>query len=469
MQGIERMGEFPRLIQGGMGIAISNWTLARAVASRGHLGVVSGTALERVVASRLQEGDQEGTLALARDAFPNQELAARVYERWHRAGGLSSPGSYKTLTPFSESPPVHLVELTIFAAFAEVFLAKRGVAGPVGINLLEKIQPPTLPTLYGAMLAGVDYVLMGAGIPREIPGHLDRLARHESCALRLMVDERPDELLPFVPADHGCAGVPLRRPRFLAIVSSHVLAMSLARSGGVDGFIVESHVAGGHNAGPRGWSVQSGNEPHYGDRDVADLGKIRALDLPFWLAGGQDTPEAMRGALELGAQGLQIGSAFAFCRESGMEPGLRRRAIEAITREGLEVRTEGRGSPTGFPFKVLPLSGTDGGRPADERVRHVCAHGYLREAYRKPDGAIGWRCPAEPVQDYVRKGGALEDCADRRCLCRGLMATAGHPELAVNGGLELPLITAGTARSLDVYLSGGLDYSANAVIDHLLP
>ena len=30
--------------------------------------------------------------------------------------------------------------------------------------------------LYGAMLAGVDYVLMGAGIPRTIPGILDSLA-----------------------------------------------------------------------------------------------------------------------------------------------------------------------------------------------------------------------------------------------------------------------------------------------------
>jgi nitronate monooxygenase len=35
----------PLLIQGGMGVAVSNHRLARAVAMTGHLGVVSGTAI----------------------------------------------------------------------------------------------------------------------------------------------------------------------------------------------------------------------------------------------------------------------------------------------------------------------------------------------------------------------------------------------------------------------------------------
>ena len=36
----------PTIIQGGMGVAVSSWRLASAVARRGQLGVVSGTALE---------------------------------------------------------------------------------------------------------------------------------------------------------------------------------------------------------------------------------------------------------------------------------------------------------------------------------------------------------------------------------------------------------------------------------------
>ena len=33
----------PTIIQGGMGVAVSNWRLARAVARAGQLGVVYGT------------------------------------------------------------------------------------------------------------------------------------------------------------------------------------------------------------------------------------------------------------------------------------------------------------------------------------------------------------------------------------------------------------------------------------------
>jgi NAD(P)H-dependent flavin oxidoreductase YrpB (nitropropane dioxygenase family) len=64
--------------------------------------------------------------------------------------------------------------VTILANFVEVFLAKEDHAGVVGINLLTKVQMPNLPSLYGAMLAGVDYVIMGAGIPREIPARSTR-------------------------------------------------------------------------------------------------------------------------------------------------------------------------------------------------------------------------------------------------------------------------------------------------------
>ncbi len=49
--------KFPSIIQGGMGVAISGWPLANAVARRGELGVVSGTILEVVMARRLQLGD----------------------------------------------------------------------------------------------------------------------------------------------------------------------------------------------------------------------------------------------------------------------------------------------------------------------------------------------------------------------------------------------------------------------------
>ena len=52
----------PRIIQGGMGVGVSNWRLAKAVSRLGQLGVVSGTALDIVMARRLQEGAARETI-----------------------------------------------------------------------------------------------------------------------------------------------------------------------------------------------------------------------------------------------------------------------------------------------------------------------------------------------------------------------------------------------------------------------
>ena len=62
------------IIQGGMGVGVSSWQLARAVSQAGHLGVVSGTALDNVLARRLQDGDQDGNIRRALRHFPNQEI-----------------------------------------------------------------------------------------------------------------------------------------------------------------------------------------------------------------------------------------------------------------------------------------------------------------------------------------------------------------------------------------------------------
>ena len=50
----------PLIIQGGMGAGVSNWVLARAVALKGQLGVVSGTVLDTILVRRLQDGDRGG-------------------------------------------------------------------------------------------------------------------------------------------------------------------------------------------------------------------------------------------------------------------------------------------------------------------------------------------------------------------------------------------------------------------------
>jgi NAD(P)H-dependent flavin oxidoreductase YrpB (nitropropane dioxygenase family) len=406
----------PAIIQGGMGIGVSNWTLARAVSRLGQLGVVSGTAIDTVLVRRLQDGDPGGHVRRAMEHFPIAGVAERVLERYFLPCGRSPSQPYAMLSMYRASVSVARQQITMLANFVEVWLAKEGHDGVVGVNLLTKVQMPNLASLYGAMLAGVDYVLMGAGIPREIPGALDALARHEPASLNLDVDgaiDAPPVFVSFDPSKHTQATDALTRPRFLAIVSAHSLAATLARkaTGRVDGFVVEGPTAGGHNAPPRGeLQLSAEGEPLYGDRDLVDLAKMREIGLPFWLAGGVGTADAVRAAREHGAAGVQVGTLFAYCDESGLAPTLRAQVIAGVAKGATRIRTDPRASPTGYPFKVVEVGGMP--RQDDTRVR-VCDLGYLRTAYRTASGRLDYRCPAEPVESYLGKGGRLEDTVGR--------------------------------------------------------
>jgi len=460
-----------------MGVAVSGWPLARAVSEAGQLGVVSGTALAVVLARRLQLGDPDGSMRRALSRFPFPGMAARVLERFFVEGG-KAPGAPYRLTPVpTRRPGPVLTELTVISNFVEVFLAKEGHSGAIGINFLEKIQLPTLASLYGALLAGVDYVLMGAGIPRFVPGALDNLAAGRRADLHLdVLGALPGEefLSTFDPGSF-CGGPPptLRRPKFLGIVSSATLAVALARkaNGRVDGFVVERATAGGHNAPPRGpMQLTPGGEPLYGPRDLPDLEKIRALELPFWMAGSYGRLGKLGEALRLGAAGVQVGTAFAFCRESGLREDLKRRVIALSRRGGGRVFTDPVASPTGFPFKVLQLDHTLSDPEGYAARTRICDLGYLRQLFRRPDGSVGYRCPSEPVEDYLRKGGTLADTEGRKCICNGLPATVGLGQMRPGTADELPVVTAGDdAVNVTRYLRPGADsYSAREVIEQLL-
>jgi len=464
-----------RIIQGGMGVGVSNWRLARAVSSAGQLGVVSGTVLDVVLARRLQLGDVGGHVRRAMARFPYPEMAERVLSRFYVPGGKAPDAPFRPAWMPAVRPGAPARELTVIANFVEVFLAREGHDQPVGVNCLEKVQLATLPSLYGAMLAGVSCVIMGAGIPRAVPGALDRLAAGEEARLAFAVaGEAPAELREtrFDPREFAGGAPPaLARPAFLPVVSSATLADMLRRksSGRIDGFVVEGPSAGGHSAPPRGeMRLTSEGEPVYGERDRVDLAAFRRMGLPFWLAGSMAGPGGLADALAAGATGVQVGTAFAFCEESGVEETLKRRVLDAARSGGARVRSRTRASPTGFPFKVLELEGAVG----DPRVvrGRVCDLGYLRHACASPDGSIAWRCPAEPVADYVRKGGAVEDTAGRVCICNGLLATVGLGQVRGAGRVEPPLVTSGddVAGIARFARPGASSYAARDVLDALL-
>ncbi len=460
-----------------MGAGVSDWRLARAVSRTGQLGVVSGTAVACILARRLQTGDPDGEMRRALGQFPVPGVAEKIIADYFIPGGKPATAPFK-LTPLPGlNPGPDYVALTVAANFVEVFLAKEGHTGWVGINFLEKIQFPTLPSIFGAMLAGVDYVLMGAGIPRAIPGVLDRLARGEIAGLKMDIEGGlPGEefFSRFDPAAFCGGPAPrLKRPVFLAIVASATLAMTLARksSGQVNGFIVEGETAGGHNAPPRGaLQLNARGEPVYGLRDVVELEKIRELKLPFWLAGSYGAAGKLAEALRLGAAGIQVGTAFAFCEESGIRPDLKQQVFRLSRAGELRVFTDPLASPTGFPFKVVQLSGTLSDNRSTSTRNRCCDLGFLRIAYRKADGTPGYRCPAEPVADFVRKGGALAETCGRECVCNGLLAAIGLAQVDAENNFSRPLVTAGNeiTHIIRFLQPGRASYSATEVVQILL-
>jgi len=460
-----------------MGAGVSDWRLAHAVASTGQLGVVSGTALDAILIRRLQLGDPAGHVRRAMAAFPLPGIVDPILDRYFIEGG-KGPGTKFAVHPKHKLPLTRLTEdLLVVGNFVEVFLAKDGHDNPVGINYLEKIQIPHLPSMYGAMLAGIDYVLMGAGIPRAVPGILDRLA--QGLPVEYRIDHRGasdagDPYSRFDPQEYvGSKLPPVERPAFLAIVASHVLATMFVRKvdSRVDGFIIEYPTAGGHNAPPRGRTViDEAGEPVYGEKDVPDLDVFRELGLPFWMAGSYGEPEQLQWALAQGAAGVQVGTAFAYCEESGFDSAVKAEVLDLSEIGEARVFTDPVASPTGFPFKVVELPNTLSSLAVYEERTRICDLGYLRTAYEKDNGSTGWRCPSEPVKDYLRKGGDIEDTVGRKCLCNALMSNIGLGQVTQEGSVEGTLVTSGddVANVARFLTPGRTTYRAADVIAYLL-
>ncbi len=318
---------------------------------------------------------------------------------------------------------------------------------------------------------------MGAGIPTQVPGVLDLLAEHRHARYRLdvkgalptdnfEVEFEPHQVIPLL--NHA----PLKRPKFLAIIASALLAKVLTTrsSGKVDGFVVEGPTAGGHNAPPRGkLQLDSQGQPIYGERDIVEYDKISELGLPFWIAGSYASPLKLQEALALGAAGIQVGTAFALSEESGLDPDYKRQLRMKAYAGELEVLTDPRASPSTFPFKVAQLEGTLSEEPVYAARPRLCDVGRLQELYRQEDGSLGMRCASEPVDEYLAKGGALEDTVGRKCLCNALLANIGLGQTQPNGYHEQPLFTLGDDTSyLRCLMAGPEDsYSALDVLDFL--
>jgi NAD(P)H-dependent flavin oxidoreductase YrpB (nitropropane dioxygenase family) len=308
------------------------------------------------------------------------------------------------------------------------------------------------------MLAGVDYLLMGAGIPKDIPSVMEKFVTNSQAELKLDLPGGA-EVLKFDPSFMGIKAK-LRLPKFLPIVSSPILATMLKRKAGkIDGFVVENNLAGGHNAPERKNSKS----------EESEFEEYRKLDLPFWYAGGVRNPEDLERAISNGATGVQIGSLFALSNESGIDPEIKRVALNLIRKDQAQIYTDHLASPTGFPFKVFPISNSISDDLVYKNRIRKCDLGYLRTAYRQEDGNIGFRCPGEPVETYVKKGGKLGDTEQKKCLCNSLFSVIGQAQTQ-KAGKEPALLTAGEDLSIIKSILKDRDnYNVSDVINFLIP
>jgi NAD(P)H-dependent flavin oxidoreductase YrpB (nitropropane dioxygenase family) len=476
-----------KLIQGGMGVYVSNWRLARAVALEApgsSAGTVSGTGLDVVYVRLLQLGDPGGHVRRALAALDGQfgvSLGQKMVERYYIEGGKAPRVRFKNapkqvvrakddqeLVAGQEAGRQGLrldpevAEVLIASAFAEVWLAKEGHAGLIFINFLHKIELPLVYGMYGAMLAGVDGIVVGAGNPEGLAAVCTRLARQEAVSIELSVLYREAGetfSLSFDPqavAGGKLAAGALHRPACLAIVSMEGLVQALAHSQteAPDGFIIEHHTAGGHNAGPQGpLKKDELGQPIYGAQDEPNLQAIREVGKPFWLAGGYGSREKLAQALARGANGVQVGSLFALAEESGMNATYKSAILKALKNgtdeAGLVLTT--LFSPTGFPFKVVQLEDTLADEDLYARRRRVCDIGLLQQrGLSKPDEngkrRLFQRCPAAPLEDFTSKRGLPLNASGRRCLCNGLLAATGLGQTGMEeGGLgeEPAIVTLG--------------------------
>lgn len=421
----------PKIIQGGMGVYISTPFLANAVSQHGGLGTVSGVAADKILARLLQAGDLRGHFRRALSHFSFPEVAREVLDEYFVPGGISPTAPYRPVPALTLDPSRMTIALHLCANFAFVWLAKEGHGKPVSINWLEKMQMAHLYSIAGAMLAGVDVITMGAGIPLQVPGVLDRLAHGQPAEYRVTVTGCASRTMTmrFDPCQYlGQPWPALHRPEFLPIVSSDALAtlMTKRAPGGIQGFVVEAPSAGGHNAPPRGKLVlNESGEPVYGERDKPDFEKMTGLGVPFWIGGSYASPAGLARALSVGARGIQVGSIFALCAESGLDQRHRREVIRRWHHGQLRIRKDLSASPTGFPFQVAQLPGTLSDDAVYRARRRLCNQHGLATPHQLPDGAIVYHCPAERVQDYLRHGGDEADTRGVRCICNGLISATG--------------------------------------------
>ncbi len=258
-------------VQGGMGIGISLAPLARAVAKRGGIGTISSAGLAAIVSKR---------------------LGRKVNDRE--------------------------------AAAIEVAEAKQG-GGCIAINIMVALHQAFNDSILGALDGGVDAIILGAGLPTNLPEELATAAV---------------ALIPIVSSVKALRIIQRRWQERLHRPP--------------DAVVLEGPLAGGH----LGFAPDDVEKEEFSLERL--FGPVKEFaqkngDYPVIVAGGIFYHEdIVRWVNEFGADGVQLGTRFAATHESGASPAFKQAILNCRAEDIIVAKHPG--SPCGLPFRVIKTS-----------------------------------------------------------------------------------------------------------------
>lgn len=327
------------IIQGGMGVGVSLYPLASAVAKAGGLGVVSSACLDRLVTKR----------------------TGKKYN------------SYE-------------------AAYEEVSLAKAK-GGFAGINIMCALARDYNDSVKGAIDAGADAIISGAGLPLTLPS---------------IQPPKDTALIPIVSS-----------ARALDIICKKWEKLGYRP----DAVVLEGPLAGGHLGFKINQIDTEENKLENLFPPVKDMA-MKYGDIPVIVAGGIYTYEDILKFLNMGASGVQMGTRFLATEESSATEDYKQAVVKAKDEDIIVAHDPG--SPCGLPFRVIKQSPMY--MSALKRLRPPkCDKGYVLLKDKEGKFTI---CPAKESNEH------------HFCICNGLLSSAGY-----NTDKEEPLYTVGTTAS----------------------
>ena len=324
------------IIQGGMGVGVSLHPLASAVAREGGIGIVSSACLDRLVSKRT-----------------GKKLA--TYE----------------------------------AVYDEVSLSKAA-GGYAGINIMVALVRDYESSVRGAIDAGADVIISGAGLPLGLPS---------------IQPPKDTALIPIVSS-----------PRALELICKKWGKLGYRP----DATVLEGPLAGGHLGFKIDFLDLESNTLERLFPPVKDVA-VKYGDFPVIVAGGIYTYDDIVRFLRMGADGVQMGTRFLATEESSASQAYKQAVIGAGEEDIIVAHDPG--SPCGLPFRIIRQSPMY--LSALKRLREPkCDKGYV--LLKDAEGKFS-RCPAKESNEHSF------------CICNGLLSSAGY-----NRDREEPLYTVGT-------------------------